>query len=201
MNQCRECGTNLPDESKYCLQCGTPVLQEAPTSTQPEAELDFVQPALTGGMFLGLLSSLPIIAIGNFFCCMWILGGGGLAAFMLMKQRPNRITYGDAAFAGVLSGLFGAIVSTLISIPLRILLANDFESQRETLEQTFQGVPEFEGPIRDFMLRLASPEISVTTIGAIFFVNLLLYSMFAMIGGILTVALVNKRNQGSGRHA
>jgi hypothetical protein len=200
MNQCKQCGTNLPDGARYCLQCGTPVLPKESPATAPGPELDFVQPALTGGMFLGLLSSLPIIAIGNFFCCMWILGGGGLAAFMLMKQKPNRVTYGDAAFAGVLSGLFGAVVATLISIPLRILLADGFESQRASLEQTFQDVPEFEGPIREFMLRLASSEISVFTIGATFFMDVLLYSMFAMIGGILTVALVNKRNNGTGRH-
>jgi hypothetical protein len=193
MNQCKHCGTNLPEGARYCLQCGTAV--PAPASVPPAAthDLDFIQPALTGGMFLGLLSSLPIISVGNFFCCMWILAGGGLAAFMLMKQRPTGIAYGDAAFGGVLSGLFGAVVATLVSIPLRIILRAGFEAQRESLEKTFQEVPEFQGPIREFMLRLASPEITIFTVGATFFMNVLLYSMFAMIGGILMVAIMNRK--------
>lgn len=193
MNQCKQCGTNLPDESRYCLQCGTPVVAAAPQGAASDPNLDFIQPALTGGMFLGLLSSIPIVSMGNYFCCMWILGGGGLAALMLTKQKPSGIAYGDAAFGGVLSGLFGAVIATLMSIPIRIILANAFTSQREALENAFRDVPEFQGPLRELMLRLASPEISVLTIGATFFMNVLLFSLFAMIGGILTVAVMKRQ--------
>ena len=55
MTQCKQCGVNLPEEAKYCLQCGTPVQPEEPVQptgpVAPPPELDFVQPALTGGMF------------------------------------------------------------------------------------------------------------------------------------------------------
>ena len=193
MNQCRHCGANLPDEAKFCMQCGSAVSPPETAAMAPVPELDFIQPALTGGMFLGLLSSLPFINAGNCLCCMWILGGGGLAAFMLMKQRPSGISYGDAAFAGVLSGLFGAIVATLLSIPIRMIAARSFESQQAAMEDAFRQMPELEGPVRDFLLRMASPEISAVTIGFTFFMNLLLFAMFAMIGGILAVAIVERR--------
>ena len=31
-----------------------------------------LQPALLGGLFIGVLSALPIISAGNCFCCMWV---------------------------------------------------------------------------------------------------------------------------------
>jgi len=46
------------------------------------------------------------------------------------------------------------------------------------------------------LIRVASGEVSVGTILFTFFMNLLLmWSLFAMIGGILTVAIVNRRAQ------
>src|SRR5204862_1102880 len=94
----------LPDHARFCLQCGASILppeeeppSPVPVQTAPKPELDFVQPALTGGMFLGFLSSIPFISAGNCICCMWVLLGGGIAVMMLTKQRPSGIAYGDGA--------------------------------------------------------------------------------------------------------
>ncbi len=198
MNRCSQCGANLPDEARYCLQCGTPVQLEPTPPAAPPAQLDFYQPALAGGMFLGVLSTLPIISAGNCLCCMWILLGGGIAVFLLTKQRPGGISYGDGAFAGVLSGVVGAVVGTLLSIPVRLIQARIFGSQPEALERMMRDMPgweELEGPMRDLMLRVASPEISVPTVVFTLFTNLIIYSLFAMIGGILAVAVLEKRKK------
>jgi hypothetical protein len=176
------------------MECGSPVNRpEGPESPKPVANLDFVQPALTGGMLLGLLSSLPFISAGNIFCCMWVLAGGGLAAYMLTQQRPGGISYGDGAFVGVLSGLIGAVVATIVSIPLRLLAPGIFESMRAALETALSETPELQGPFRDFMLRVASPEVSALTLGFTFFTNLVQFALFAMIGGILMVALMRRK--------
>lgn len=196
MTQCKQCGVNLPEEAKYCLQCGTPVQPEEPVQptgpVAPPPELDFVQPALTGGMFLGLLSSIPIISAGNLLCCMWVLLGGGIAAIMLLRQRPSGITNGDAAFGGVLSGLFGAIVATVVQMSFRAIAARFFESQQQQLEDMLKQIGA-EGPMRDWTLRAFSGEISVATILFTFFTNLIAFALFAMIGGILAIAIINKR--------
>jgi hypothetical protein len=124
---------------------------------------------------------------------MWVLGGGGLSAFLLAKQRPDGISYGDGAFAGVLSGLFGAVVATAISIPIRIISSQMFESQQEALEAALQEIPGMEGPLRDLIVRLASSEVSLITVAVTFFMNLLMFALFAMMGGILLVAILNKQ--------
>jgi zinc-ribbon domain len=194
VKQCKQCGANLPDESRFCLQCGTPVQLEPSTKQNAAQELDFIQPALAGGMFLGFFSSLPLISAGNALCCMWVLLGGGIGVVLLTRQRPSGITYGDGAFVGVLSGLFGAIVGTVVQIPVQIISARLFQSEQQRFEEWFRQLG-LEGPMRDWLLRMASGEISVGTVLFTFFANLLMWSLFAMIGGILTVAILRKRAQ------
>jgi hypothetical protein len=196
VNPCKQCGAELPDQARFCYQCGAPVdqvLEQKPTApVTPPPKLEFLQPALAGGMFLGLLSSLPFISAGNCLCCAWVLGGGALATLLLTKQRPSGVALGDGAFVGVLSGLFGAVVATLVSIPVRIVSARYFASQQQAMEDALREIGA-EGPLRDLMLRVASPEISAATLLFTFFMNLLVYSLFAMIGGILAVAVLEKR--------
>ena len=194
MKQCKECGANLPEESRYCLQCGKAVdpADEAETKpARPQPPLDFVQPALAGGMFLGFFSALPVISIANMICCLWVVLGGGIAVVMLTRQRPSGITFGDGAFVGVLSGLFGAIVGTALQIPLQIITIRLFGSQQQELEAWFKrfGIDQ----IPDWILQFASGEVTVVTVLFTFFANLVMWSLFAMIGGILTVAILNKR--------
>ena len=194
MIQCSHCGANLPDNAQFCLQCGTPAPTSSNVPAEPPPKLDFIQPALAGGLALGVLSSIPIISAGNCFCCMWVLGGGALAAYMLMQQRPGGlITYGDAAFGGVLSGLFGAVVATVLSIPLRWALASTLESQREQLEQYLRDVPP--GPMHDLALSMFSSQISVISVIVSFISNLLIFSLFAMLGGILMVAIMQRKKR------
>ena len=123
---------------------------------------------------------------------MWVLLGGGMAAVMLTKQRPRGITYGDGAFVGVLSGLFGAVAGTVVQMSFRAIAARFFESQQQQLEEILRQIGA-EGPMRDWVLRAASGEISAATVLFTFFTNLLMFALFAMIGGILAIAILNKR--------
>ena len=72
------------------------------------------------------------------------------------------------------------------------MAARLFESQQQQVEQMLQQYG-IQGALRDWMLRLASGEISAVTVMFTFFSNLVTFSLFAMIGGILAVAILNKR--------
>src|SRR5687767_1736426 len=125
MSLCKECGATLPENSRYCLQCGTEATGDggAGPRTQAQPDLDFLKPALAGGLALGILSAIPIVNFVNCICCLWVLAGGGLTAYLLNQQRPGRLTYGDGAFGGVIAGLVGAVVATIISIPVTWIMA------------------------------------------------------------------------------
>ena len=191
MTTCSKCGAALPESAQYCMRCGTPA--EIPILPEPIPVSAFGQPAFVAGATLGILSSLPIISLGNWFCCMWVLGGGALGSWLLDRQQPHgrgAISYGDGAFVGVLSGAFGALVATIISIPVRLLSTEALRSQLEAVEDM---LAEIESPFRELVMQLLSPELSFIAILATFFVNLVTFSLFAMVGGILFVAIMGRK--------
>lgn len=189
--ECGNCGTPLPDEALFCLKCGRPVRPNP--VTPPSGEPRFAVPAIIGGVSLGLLSSLPLVSAGNLLCCMWIVGGGALAARRLAKQKAD-LSRGDGAFVGVLAGLVGAVVATAFSIPLRVLVPQLMAEQQAMVE----GMPDLDPGLRDFMMRVLSPEISALSVAFVFFSNLIVFSLFAMIGGVLMASWIRSRGSGGG---
>ena len=65
-----------------------------------------IQPALLGGVAMGVLSALPVINIAN-CCCAWILFGGGLAAY-LMQQGVKIDASTQRQSAGQINGMEAA---------------------------------------------------------------------------------------------
>ncbi|MGE5244455.1 MAG: hypothetical protein ACM3SQ_09540 [Betaproteobacteria bacterium] len=82
----------------------------------------FAQPALFGGLVIGALSALPVVSAGNICCCLWVISGGVVAAYFLQQNESASITPGDGAMAGLLAGLFGAVVYLALSIPVTLIV-------------------------------------------------------------------------------
>ncbi len=81
-----------------------------------------VQPALLGGVTIGVLSALPVV---NCCCCAWILFGGALASYLMQQNHPEPIEVGDGAIVGLLAGVIGAFVWLIVSIPINTAMAPD----------------------------------------------------------------------------
>ena len=79
-----------------------------------------LQAPLLGGLFIGVLSSLPVV---NCCCCLWIVCGGVLAAYLDQQNDPRPITAGRGAWNGFLAGMIGAVVWLVVSIALDVVLA------------------------------------------------------------------------------
>ena len=79
-----------------------------------------VQPAVLGGLLIGVLSVLPIINVAN-CCCLWVIGGGVLAAYLLQQNDLAPITLGDGALAGLGAGLVGALTWLVLYVPMQLL--------------------------------------------------------------------------------
>jgi len=190
MTQCRECGANLPDEARACMQCGTPVELGAKSGGNSPSNLIFVRPAILGGLLIGLLSS---ITIGSDGTAIWIFAGGVFTAHLLLRQRPTGIGYGDGAFGGVLSGFVGAVLATIMLIPSKLKFASDFELARQEIEKQLGKNPNVQGPLRDLFLRAVGPEVSLATELFMLFFYGILFSLIAMFGGMLMVWISNRR--------
>ena len=149
------------------------------------------QPALIGGLVSGLLSALPLIAGGNLCCCLWIVSGGVVAAFVLQQSQPEPIAPGDGALVGLLAGVAGAFVYLVVSIPINMMVAPMERRVFQRLVETMGNMPpEF----RDYANSSLASGLGTglrTLFGFVFM--LMLGAIFSTIGGLLGALVFAKK--------
>jgi hypothetical protein len=157
-----------------------------------------LRPALIGGVLLGILSVIPGIHLVNCFCCAWVIGGGILAAHFYVKSSPVPVTLGRGVALGLLTGAVGAVVDTLFSIPLHVLMARVGANVAEQARKTLESIPEMPAEARDLLSRIFSDagSTSLLLVTVAFFFKLVVYPVMAMLGGAVGVALFEKRTTG-----
>ena len=79
---------------------------------------------LIGGGFNGVLSALPIIGTANCLCCLWVVGGGVITAWLLQQAQSDPLELGEGAIGGLLAGVVGAVVYTVVWVPLQLMLGS-----------------------------------------------------------------------------
>jgi hypothetical protein len=146
-----------------------------------------LQPALLGGVVIGVLSALPVISAGNCLCCLWVILGGILATYLLQQAQPTPVEAADGAIVGLLAGVVGAVVGTVVSIPIQMLMGPmGSEALRRILEQSGGDMP---AEVRDVFEQMSRGGVG----GALMFVGLLMSlvvnAIFGAIGGALGTTL------------
>jgi hypothetical protein len=135
------------------------------------------QAALLGGLFIGVLSALPFI---KYCCCIWIIGGGLVAAYVNQQNDPRPITAGRGALAGLLAGVAGSFVWLVATIALNAL----FEPLRNQLSQAMlRSTPDMPPEVRAVLDNIGSSTALLTTTS--FFLLLFVGSIFSTLGGLL----------------
>jgi hypothetical protein len=152
----------------------------------------FRQPALIGGLVIGVLSALPFINFAN-CCCLWIIGGGVIAAYVLQSSEPEPIAPGDGALAGLLAGLTGAVIQFVISIPIDILLG---PLERRVVQALVEMInnPQFQEPLQRSLDESANGGILALILRrfAWLLIMLLVTAVFSTIGGVLGSVIFKK---------
>jgi len=150
-----------------------------------------LQPALLGGVFIGVLSALPIINIGNCFCCLWVVAGGALAAYLMQQNYPYAISTADGALVGLLAGLIGGAIGVALAVPIELMMG---PVQQRMLERFVLNNPDIPPETKTMFENMASRGV----IGAFIVIRLILSSfigmIFGMLGGLLGVALFKKKD-------
>jgi hypothetical protein len=151
-----------------------------------------LQPAVIGGVFIGVLSALPLIGAGNCCCCLWVIGGGVVAAYLLQQRQLTPITPGDGATVGLLAGLIGAVVEFVISVPV-FLVAGPLQARmfQQLMERLAAENPDF-GRIAE--QAHYSQGRGILGVVFAFFAYLVAGAIFATLGGLLG-ALFFKKDQ------
>ncbi|MBI4475808.1 MAG: hypothetical protein HY654_01465 [Acidobacteria bacterium] len=149
-----------------------------------------LQPALLGGTFLGVLSALPFINLAN-CCCVWWLGGGALAAYLLQANTDRPITAGDGALVGLMAGLVGAVVYAIVSIPIDLVLG---PFQRAMFERMMRAGADMPAPAREILENMgAGGGMMMVSILVGFAFMLVVGVIVPTIGGLLGAVMFQKK--------
>lgn len=141
-------------------------------------------PALLGGLFIGVLSSLPVVGA---CCCLWAVCGGMLVSYLQQQNRPDPIETADAVLGGVFAGLIGAVIASIVPVVMVSLTGGSFEELiQRGLAENNEIPEEWRRRMSEFM---SGRNIALL----IFVVNIPMYAVFSMLGSLLGVAFFRKK--------
>lgn len=153
----------------------------------------YLKPALVGGLVTGFLSWLPGVSIGNCLCCMWVIVGGVLAAYFISEQTKRLFTAGDGAFAGMLSGVVGALVDCMLTAVTWPLFG--LRALRRQMEQ-MHNIPGLPPGFDRFTEHLQSGGgLLLLILLVMLVVSILVFALFGSLGGLLGYAFFATKPQ------
>jgi hypothetical protein len=147
-----------------------------------------LQPALLGGLFIGVLSALPIVSVCN-CCCLWVIGGGVLAAHLDRQQDPRPMTARRGAIAGLLAGVVGAFVWLIASSIVNVVMA---PLQDEMIAAVARNARDLPPELRAWLDELSESEPSLGASIFWFGVMLVIGSALSSVGGAIAASYFRK---------
>ena len=153
---------------------------------------DKLKAALIGGVICGIASGLPYVGAVNVACCALYIGGGVLAAYLLMKEMPatEKAPYGDGSVVGLLTGLIGGVVATLTALVFGGI-ADQAEQVLDSLRMATGQGAEIPQEVLDMF------DTSEGASGTLILINLVFGvvtgAIAACIGGLVGVAIFHKK--------
>lgn len=147
---------------------------------------DRLQPAFFGGLFIGVLSALPIVNLGNCCCCLWAIAGGVLATYLRQHNSRYQVTSAEGALVGLMAGAIGGVIFVVLSLMLTPLIG---PFQQQMLEGMMANREEMPPEVREMMENMNA---GAALTGIALFFNAILYTVFGLLGGLLGVAVFKK---------
>ena len=144
------------------------------------------QPALLGGLFIGVLSALPVIGIAN-CCCLWVILGGMLTVYLQQKETPGPVETSAAALSGLIAGAIGGLISSLAGMLMFRFIGGD---SQQAIEQALTNIPNLPPETAEWVRGLTQgPGLALVSM----VVTVPLYAVFGMLGALLGLAFFRKK--------
>ena len=143
---------------------------------------------------MGVLSALPFVSAANLCCCLWVVGGGIVAAYVLQQNESTAITPADGALVGLFAGLLGAVIQVLVSIPITFVVA---PMERALLQRVIDMAGTMPEDMRQMVEQYGRGGESIAfTIAArtvAFMFWLCVGAVFSTVGGLIGAAVFRKQ--------
>ena len=154
-----------------------------------------MQPALLGGLVIGLFWSVPFLNLINFCCCVGVIAGGALAGWMLIKRSPTLpVTNGDGAVVGMLAGLVGAVVYLVLGIPIGLVFSDSGVAVIKTLFESMNN-PEINRALEEAIKTSQNRSLGARILESLlsWFIVSVISIGFSTVGGLIGVSMFEKR--------
>ncbi len=159
-------------------------------------DLDWKQPALLGGLIVGIASAIPGISLINCCFCGWALIGGAVAAKMTIDNSSRPLVAGDGARIGLYAGIVAVVAYVVVAIPIILSGVATAVSMRmmESIANSL-GNPEVQGQMVELMAtaQQMGPLERLASSIPVLLVQGVLQGGFTVFGGLIGVALFEKR--------
>jgi len=153
------------------------------------------QPAFYGGLFLGILSGLPGVQLGNCCCCLWVISGGLIATYLLQKNSASPIETSEAMLQGVVAGLIGAVIAGVMDVALGPIIAPIKQRFAAALFERIRDMPnlppESRTQLDEVMRQQGNAPLAQRLVGMLIFIPV--SAVMAMLGALLGVAFFRKK--------
>ena len=158
--------------------------KDSPMPNKPSILL----PALYGGIIIGVISAVPGLNLLNCLCCAGIMLGGFFAVFFYKKDlTPNMspLSSNDGLRLGALAGVFGAIVSLILSwLVLTMIGGGDVENIKSLLDSLGLSKQIPEEALDEIETGMSGP-LGFFHVVITFIIN----PLFGLIGGLIGYAV------------
>ena len=160
--------------------------------------------AIIGGLLIGMISGIPGLSLLNCCCCAGILLGGALSVYFYKQEFTSEmppLESSDALILGIVSGIIGAIITTILSASISLLIgpaetklvSGFMEKILQKLEDRGSLPPGTIDNVRDQFEQAIKEG---TTLGGVLrslIYALILYPIFSMLGGLIGFGIFGKR--------
>ena len=143
------------------------------------------QAVLLGGLFIGVLSALPIVNIAN-CCCLWIIGGGALAVYVAQEDQPLPIGLLAGARIGVRAGIVGAVIWLITSMAVDLVVA---PLQQRAADLMLRSATDMPPDVRAWLDGIGDRASAPLRFVLGFLFQLFIATPFAGLGGLLGAAI------------
>jgi hypothetical protein len=144
------------------------------------------QPALIGGVAIGLLSAVPVVNWAN-CCCLWVIAGGALTAYLQQQKTPEPLDTGDAVLGGLIAGIIGAVIMMLGNW---LVMSATGGMMQDEIMRAIEQAPDMPEEMRENMRNFVTGSSIIVLMLAI---TLPVYAVFAMLGSLLGLAIFRKK--------
>lgn len=157
-----------------------------------------IQPVLIAGILFGILTAIPPFNFINVCtCCSLFAAAGFVAGWLYRRSSGNYLTPGSGALLGALTGVVGGTTHSAISFPIAMILEKVGGGQRENIAERLSEIlgeknAEAAEIVRRFLENSEGMGFLFLLIKLIS--DILFFSLFALLGGILYAAIFKNRN-------